>query len=214
MAGSRKPRQRQQADLRVAGSMAAKVSLLALRWRPGVGHKPTFPAHSEFPPRSAHEWQVSGDESEPQFGWTRPWDFGRWLLRHPDSHAATTIARFGACGVQQTRSRCTNRPVQFRLHSGRPPVGQKWQDWGGRLELFFSRWPSRCAAADLQACAARPARQERVSQSDGRISGVVTWRSVLETSPAPSRRRRVPWASGSGCSGTPRTLPLPAAATA
>jgi len=40
-AGSRKPRQRQEADLRVAEFLVAMVSLLALRWRPGVGHLQT-----------------------------------------------------------------------------------------------------------------------------------------------------------------------------
>ena len=37
LAGSQEPRQRQEADLRVAGSLAAKVSSLARRWRPGIG---------------------------------------------------------------------------------------------------------------------------------------------------------------------------------
>ena len=49
MAGSREPRQRQEADLRVAGFLAAKVSSLARRWRLGVGQiqsliKCSFPA--------------------------------------------------------------------------------------------------------------------------------------------------------------------------
>ncbi|MBN8491073.1 MAG: hypothetical protein J0M00_06550, partial [Burkholderiales bacterium] len=39
MAGSGEPRQRQEAVPRIAVSLAAKVSLLALRWRPGVGHE-------------------------------------------------------------------------------------------------------------------------------------------------------------------------------
>ena len=37
-----------------------------------VGHKPTFAMRSKIPSRSAHEWQVSGDESELRFGLTRP----------------------------------------------------------------------------------------------------------------------------------------------
>jgi hypothetical protein len=52
--------------------MPSKVGFLAPPRTHAVGHKPSFPAHSEFLPRSAHEWQVCGDESEPQFGWTRP----------------------------------------------------------------------------------------------------------------------------------------------
>lgn len=35
----------------------------------GPGHKPSSTADSEFLPRWAQEGQVSGDESEPHFGW-------------------------------------------------------------------------------------------------------------------------------------------------
>ena len=50
MAGTRKPRQRQDAYLRVAGFLVAKVSLLALRWRPVPGQKRPYSASS----RSGH----------------------------------------------------------------------------------------------------------------------------------------------------------------
>jgi hypothetical protein len=37
-----------------------------------IGHKPSVPARSENLPRRVYEGQVSGDESEPLFGSTRP----------------------------------------------------------------------------------------------------------------------------------------------
>jgi len=53
-------------------SLAAKVSLLALRWRPGVGQERSFRTRSKIESRTIGERQVTGEESAPHFGSTWP----------------------------------------------------------------------------------------------------------------------------------------------
>ena len=68
--------------LTLAGrAIAPKASFLAPPPAHTVGHKPSFAMRSKIPSRSAHEWQVSGDESELHVGSTQPSTVvGEWQL--------------------------------------------------------------------------------------------------------------------------------------
>ena len=100
-------------------------------WQTGGVHVRSFPARSKISPRRTCEWQVSGDESGPLCGSTRPGAVGRGQVRKPTSVSCRRTRRTASPQGAKRQQRLLKE--RGALLATLPLLGSRLFGWSHRV---------------------------------------------------------------------------------